>query len=245
MSNVLTKRFLWLGFFVFVGLHGVFLQPYKFVQERWLNVPPIPSDFSVRSFGLGDTQFAYRILCVLIQNLGDTGGRLNVFPSYDYDRLVRWFRLMDRLDPESDYIPFLAAYYFSAVQTPEKLDPLIAYLAEVGSRPQVEGEKWRWLLQAIFLARHRQDDLDKALGLSKKLADIYREGMPLWTRHMSAFIYTETGEKEAALQIMASILQEMGDKIHPVEARYMKGYICDKLLEPDQRETSAFCQEFQ
>ena len=70
------------------------------VEERWLNVPPAPSENSIAALGLGDRQLAFRGSGIMLQNLGDADGVARGFKDYDYDRLGKWFNLMDKLDSE-------------------------------------------------------------------------------------------------------------------------------------------------
>ena len=115
--------------------------------------------------GLGDPSLAYRANSVVLQNLGNTGGRTVSLDQYNYDDLTQWFFLQDKLDQKSDFIPYLASYYFGSVQDPEIFRPILDYLQMVGERPYEE--KWRWLAQAVFMARYTMKDLDKALELAK------------------------------------------------------------------------------
>jgi len=209
-------------------------------QGRWLNVPPVPGKLGVVSFSLGDKQFAYRSLGIVLQNLGDTGGRTTSLKDYDYDRLTQWFFLMDDLDPISDFVPFLASYYFGGVQDPKKFRPVLDYLAEIGTRP--EGQKWRWLAQGVYLARYRMNDLDKALELAYKLARVENDDMPGWARQMPGFVLTAKGEKEAAYALMVETLKSSADKLDPTEVNYMREYICTRILDENEARGHPLCQ---
>lgn len=214
-------------------------------QAEWLNVPPVPGKSTVYMSALGDGQLAYRSLAVMLQNLGDTGGRVTPLRDYDFDRLAEWFYLMHDLDPQSDYIPYLASFYFGAVngdEVGEKLRPLVGYLYKVGKSS--EGEKWRWLAHGIYLARFKMNDLDYAYDMALDLAELgYKnKDMPHWTRQMPVFILNAKGDKEAALSLMMSILSSVGDKIHPSEVNYTRSYICEQILTPAQAAKNPVCQ---
>ncbi|MCB1556578.1 MAG: hypothetical protein KDJ15_04605 [Alphaproteobacteria bacterium] len=188
---------------------------------------------------LGDTQLAYRSAGIMLQNLGDSGGRAVALKDYDYDRLGRWFSQGDRWDPRSDFMPFLAAYYYGSVPDPKKLDPVITYLAQAGARPS--GEKWRWLAQAVFLARYRQEDLAKAYDLATRLASLPVE-MPSWARQMPAFVSLAQGNKEAAYDIMIGILKTEAEKLPPQEVNFMVDYICTRILDAAAASIHPLCQ---
>lgn len=224
-------------FFLISALVGVicFWMQVRYTQAEWVNVPPVPSDVGATGFALGDKQMAYRSFGLMLQNIGNIGGRSVPLQEYDFGMLKQWFDLEDRLDPQSDFVPLLAAYYFGATPDAAQLDPVIDYLATVGQRRGKE--KWRWLAHAIYLARFMQNDLDKALELSYILAAMEnRVNLPHWAKQMPAFIMAQQGDKEAAKNMLLTMLKENAEKMHPNEVNFTIGYICERIL--DKREAA-------
>lgn len=211
------------------------------VQARWINVPPVPDVIQARLFSLDDPQLSYRTMGLSLQNLGDTGGQSRSLKDYDYQLLVDWFFLMDELDTHSQYIPFLAAFYFGSVQDSERLRTLIPYLRSVGMRPAKE--QWRWLAHAVYLARFQMNDLHLALDLSHQLAGLNYPGMPLWTKQMPAFIYNAKGDQKEALAIMFQIMESSAETMHPNEFNFMRSYMCERLMSHEESQKYAFCSE--
>ncbi len=209
------------------------------MRVSWNNVPPAPDVKYAPLYGLGDSSLAYRLNALTIQNLGDTGGRTTSLKDYNYERLTKWFYLQDALDPISDFIPYLASYYFGGVQEPEKLRPVLDYLSDIGNRSY--GEKWRWLAQGVFLARYKLKDLDRALEMAEILAATENENAPEWVRQMPAFIMSAKGEKNAAYALMLEILKTRGDKLHPNEVNAMKDYICKRILDKQDADQNPLC----
>ncbi len=123
---------MWALLFLVLSLNFATWLYVRDTHANWINVPPAPSWQSASFSGIGDTQFSYRMIAIMLQNLGDTGGRSTALKDYDYEELVRWFYVQNKLDPHSDFIPFLGAFYFGAVQLPDKLAPLIEYLRVIG-----------------------------------------------------------------------------------------------------------------
>lgn len=238
---------LWLCFALIFSLNLVLWQFTRPRQEVWINVPPVPTEQSVALSSLGDLQFAYRSLSVMLQNLGDEGGRMTPLRDYNFPDLGRWFFLMDRLDSRSNYIPYIAAYYYGAVngdEVAEKLRPVVDYLHAVGSSD--EGEKWRWLAHAVYLARFKMHDLDYALSMARELSAMgFRrlDDMPPWTRQMPAFVLNAKGDKQAALALMMGLLSSVGDKVHPAEVNHTRGYICEQILTPEEAAKFPLCVE--
>lgn len=212
----------------------------RHVQARWSNVPPAPEKIYASSYGLGDTNLSFRVNGLMIQNLGDTAGRYTSLKDYNYERLSDWFFLQDYLDPKSYFIPYLASYYFSGVQDPEKFEPALNYLEIVGERDG--GQSWRWLVQAIFIARFRMNDLDRALVLAEKLAAANNPNVPGWVRQMPAFVMTAKGDKEAAYALLIEILKTNSADMHPNEIFDMKYRICNKLLDKASADKDPICE---
>ncbi|MCK6418403.1 MAG: hypothetical protein L6Q57_05630 [Alphaproteobacteria bacterium] len=225
---------------LFVGLSFIMWLSVRDVRSQWLNVPPIPSQFSIKASVLSDDSLAYRMIGIMLQNLGDTGGRTTSLHNYDTTRLKDWFLLEHTLDPHSNYIPALAAHYFGAVQqeyAPQKLGPVIDYLEVVGTSG-VPG-KWRWLAQAVSLARFSMHDYERAYALSLKLARLADEDstIPNWARAMPAFVRNQQGDKEGAKNIILAILGSVAKgeiKIHPEEINHMRDVVCNRLMTPQE-----------
>lgn len=188
-------------------------------------VPEPPAHALAATLTLGDTQFAYRIYALQLQNFGDSFGRNTPLADYDYDRLSRWFRLMDTLDDRANFVPSLASYYFS--QTPNRKDVryIIRYLETHAARyPE---KKWWWLAQAVYLAKHKLNDYPEALRLAHILAATPGD-LPIWTRQMPAFIHEDLGETEAALAIIQAILRN-ADNLDDKELNFMEYFIRERL----------------
>ncbi len=232
---------------MFCGLaflaHAAFSVHVRSVLSEWGNVPPVPTAEAAAVMALGDRQFAYRFFGTIIQNFGDAGGRSIALYKYDYDRLGQWFYLQDEMDPLSNYMPFMAAYYFSATQEAEDLDPVIEYLADVGRR--ADDNKWRWLAHAAYLARFRQEDFGKAMMLAQELAALDVPDMPIWAAQMPAFISAAQGDTETAYTMMMGLLREKSDELHPNEVNFLVHYICDRLLDESAAAQHPLCQSDQ
>lgn len=240
MDRLREKRFVYAAFGLMFLLNLVVWWHGLPLRAKWGNVPPVPSQQAGALMTLGDKQLAYRTYGLLIQNLGDSGGDARPLRDYNYDNLVDWFWLEDYLDPRANFIPALAAYYFSAHQDPRAISKLIDYLAEVGHRP--EPQKWRWLGQAVYLARFVQHDYEKALVLAEKLAALDHPDMPTWTKQMPAFVMMQKGDKDGAYEILLSILGSQINHLQAPEVNFMREYICERILTKEERATDPVCQ---
>jgi len=237
-----THRQLWIiGLIGMVLINGALWLSVRDVKSRWTNVPPVPSRISAAFSGLGDEQFAYRTIGLSVQNLGDTGGRVTNLAEYNYETLGKWMMLEHSFDPVSNFMPTLAGFLFGASNKSTDLKPIIDYMEIAGSvkAPQ----KWRWLAQAAFLAKHKMKDMNRALELANKLAAMDDPDMPIWTKQMPGFILNQQGEKQAALALMIQLLKTEGEKLNPTEINAIKGYICEQIFEPEEAKTHALCQD--
>lgn len=209
-------------------------------HSGWSNVPPPPPEQTQSFIALGDQQLAYRIYGVMTQNWGDTGGRSTAFKEYNYSNLIQWFTRLSLMDQHSSFIPFLASFYFSNVRDDEKLRDVIGFLAQAGLRKG--NQNWRWLGQAIALARFELKDQELALNLAYKLADINEPDMPGWTKQMPAFILNNQGNKQAAYSVMLRLLQSNAETMHPNEVLFMRDYLCTRLQTKQQAEQNPLCK---
>ncbi|MCB1563972.1 MAG: hypothetical protein KDJ75_10395, partial [Alphaproteobacteria bacterium] len=212
----------------------------RHTQAQWTNVPPVPSVAAASMITLGDSQFAYRVIGLMLQNFGDSGGRHTPLKDYDYERLGAWFMLQEALDPRSNFTPLLAVF-FGASQDPTLIRPVIKYLEVAGNK--TEGEKWRWLAHATYLARYKLKDMDLGYEIAVKLANLPDKDMPIWTRQMPAYVLNSRGDKEAALEIMLEILKSGLGKLDPTEVNTTVDYICTQILEEKEALNYPLCQQ--
>ena len=187
-----------------LAAHGALAFEHRGVQAGWPGVPSPPPAAAAPLLALGDEQLFYRAAAFGLQNMGDGGGRIVALADYDYHRLGAWFRLLDRFDPEAHYVPTLAGWYFGQTSEPAGLRQIVAYLTAVGARDPARN--WPWLAQAVYLARHRLHDLPLALEIARHLAGLAGTAAPLWVQQMPAFVLARVGEREAARDLLVTIL---------------------------------------
>jgi hypothetical protein len=185
-------------------LHAALALQQRERRAEWPGVPPAPPALTAAALALGDAQLFYRAAALALQNMGDGGAQVTPLAEYDHARLADWLDLLDRLDPKARHAPTLAAYYFGQTPDPDGLRRIVAYLSRVGARDPARN--WRWLTHAAYLARHRLNDLPLALAVARNLAGLPEGQVPLWARQMPAFLLAEAGEREAARDLMATIL---------------------------------------
>jgi len=233
-----AKPMIYLVFVLALFFNVSFWMYSKHVRSSWANVPIAPTTDQLSMSGLGDDQIAYRMAGYTLQNMGNTGGLYESLKIYNYAELERWFFAAHGLDPNSGFVPFLAAYYFGAIEEPEKVKYLIPYLFEVGKSDY--GEQWRWGAQAVYKARFHMKDLDLAMTMAKEMAK--RDDVAPWVRQFPAFISLETGDKRAAYELIVAMLKSEGENLDPAEVNFMVDFICTRTLSKSDAAENPLCQ---
>lgn len=229
LDAVKQSKFYLIILLLFLFAHCFVWHYAKEKQARWLNVPPVPSRYSLEQRGLGDGQFAIRVAGLMLQTMGDSGGRTTALKDYDYARLEQWFNLSFDVDSKSNFFPMIAAFYYGASSNPEQVRHMVYYLERAGD--SIPGEKWRWMAQAVYLARFIVKDYDLSLRLANKLAELGKQdaSLPAWTQQMPAFVLAKRGDKQSARDIMETILLSDFSNLDMNEVNYMCSYINEQL----------------
>lgn len=229
---LITQIIFWLGikFPSGDGKETVIFNGSRSVKPDLGIVPDVPSEYMVKAFSFGDEQFYFRANGYQIQNAGDSFGRSTPLKDYDYSKLYKWWMIFDSLDPESNYIASLVAYYYSASQTPKIHSPYIVdYLEQHADRNPAK--KWWWYHQAIYRAKNGLDDLDRAMSIANKMAALPRDTKaPIWVWQMPAFIHEEKGEYNDACRIILDILDSFKkEEIAEGELNFMYYFIEERI----------------
>lgn len=215
----------------FLGLQLAFWYQARDIKPDLSIVPDVPGRAVVHALAFGDNQFYFRTLAFMIQNTGDTFGRFTALRYYDMNKLYHWFNLLDSLDARSDMIPSIATYYFAQTQNTADVRYIVDYLYEHATR-DIE-HKWWWLLQSIYLATYKLNDLDLALKVATPMVN---PKVPLFAQEMAAVVHERRGEMEDALEVMKKI-SENADKIPEQDLRYMTYFVEERLHALEDRES--------
>lgn len=224
-------------FFIFVLLQCAFWTESRHVLPNLSILPPLSSETAVKAAAFGDEQFYFRVLGMQIQNAGDSFGRATPLKDYDYKVLSAWFSLLDTLDSRANYIPALAAYYYSNTQKMEDTRYIVNYLEARGDKDSAKN--WWWYSEAVSIANYKLKDKQLALRIAYKLAAVRDPRIPIWTRQMPAFILADLGEEEQAIVVMMNVAREY-ENLSAGERNYIDYFILknkDKLekLKTQQR----------
>lgn len=186
-------------------------------------VPTPPKASFLKLLSMGDTQFTFRAVALMIQNSGDTFGRFSALKLYDYKKLGTWFELQDLLDSKSDLMPFMAAYYFSQTQTTKDVIHMVNFIYDHSTKDVQK--KWWWLMQGIYLANHKLNDDALTLKLALPLEN---PKLPVMAQQLLAIVYEKHGEMQQAYDIIVNI-QKNVDHIEDKDLRYMEYFVRERL----------------
>ena len=215
---------------VFVTLQlGFWQQTHKITPQLDI-VPDVPGKEAVHALAFGDDEFYFRLLAFDIQNAGDTGGRFTSLRYYDFHKLYQWFKLLDSLDNKSNMMPAMASYYFSQTQNTADVRYIADYLYEHASA-DVE-HKWWWLLQGLYIAQHKLNDMDLA---AKMVGPLVNPKVPAFAQQMAAVVHEQRGEMEDALTIMETI-RDNADHITDADLKFMTYFVKERLGKLDELE---------
>ena len=209
-------------------------------------VPNVPTLSTVKAFSFGDEEFYFRYKGLRIQNTGDTFGRFSPLKDYDYEKLSQWFYLLDGLDDKSNYIPSLAAYYYSLTQNKQDVIYIIDYLNDHADKDPEN--KWWWYYQATYLANNVYGDKDLAIKMAEKLKKYSPDSAPIWTKQMLAILLSDQGQNCEAIRVISGILEEYDSPekekaIGDNEINFMRFFIEQRLeeLKKDKNFNPADC----
>ena len=212
-----------LVFLLFLGAQVLFWQQTHTIRPDLTIVPTPPGVTAVHALTLGDDEFYFRALALHLQNMGDTFGRFTALRYYDYSKLYAWFALLDTLDDRSDTLPFLASYYYSQTQNTPDVRYMVDYLYTHSTRDV--GKHWWWLLQGMYLAMHKLNDMELAVKVASPMVN---PAVPVWAQQMVAVVHEKRGEMDDALRIMETI-QQNSSSLSDMDLKYMTYFIEERL----------------
>lgn len=215
---------------LFVCLQFIFWLEIRHIEPDMGIVPEVPGRAEIHALTFGDDEFYFRVLAFIIQNCGDTYGRFSPLRYYDMNKLYYWWGLLDELDARSNMMPAMASYYFSQTQNQADVRYIVDYLYTHASR-DVE-HKWWWLLQAIYLAMHKINDMDLAM---KVAAPLVNDKVPVWAQQMAAVVHEKRGEMGDALRIMENIRDHAKD-ISDADLKFMTYFVKERLHKLEKME---------
>jgi hypothetical protein len=190
-------------------------------KRDYLAPPPSRTEWAALSFG--DEQFLYRVFALDVQDAGDTGGRIVPVKNYDFARVIGWFDTLAEMDPRSDFAIGMAGGFFGLSQNVRDVEPIVRFmLRDTDANPP---QRWRFLFDAIYLARHRLKNNALALEVAYKLAGYDFPGLDPWATLMPAFILEDEHRYGEARAVVETTIRRFDGRMTPKDTSWTASYL--------------------
>ncbi|MBI1732978.1 MAG: hypothetical protein HYR49_09460 [Gammaproteobacteria bacterium] len=182
-------------------------------------LPAPPATLALRGMSFGEEPAFARALMLWLQAFDNQPGISVPFRNLDYRRVVSWLDRILALDPRSRYPLLSAARIYADVPDPDRRRIMIAFVER--QFLLAPDTRWPWLAHAVFIARHRLNDLPLALRLARELREYTQaDQVPGWARQMEMFVLEAMGETESAKVLLGGLL-ESGQISDPAEREFL------------------------
>jgi hypothetical protein len=173
---------------------------------RAVELNTAPSLPMLEVFSMGDPLALSRLLLLKIQSFDNQPGVSIPFSKLDYHKLVSWLQRVNQLDPDSQYPFLLSARVYAQVNDAERRRIMLDFIHK-GFLKQPELH-WPAMVHAVFIAKHRLNDLELALKYAKDIrTHLQGKDIPSWVRQMELFVLEEMGDLESARILLGGFLQ--------------------------------------
>ncbi len=192
------------------------------IEFQQINNPP--SDRMLKLASLGSEKLYSYFLILKLQLHDNQVGKNIAYNRLDYERLSAWLKSIYRINPDSDYPAFLASRVYSQVKDPAKIRLMIKLIIDLFEHNPLQ--HWRRMTEASLLAKHQLKDLEFALELAERVAELpHSADIPYWARDMRLILLDELNQYQSAIILISSLLQS--DEIKdPGERKFLQ----DRLL---------------
>jgi hypothetical protein len=171
------------------------------IKPKYIITPFPPTKTEIEAMSFGDRQLLFRMLVFKIQNAGDAIGQYHNFNEYDYKKLRTWFEALDDIDSHSEYIPYMAAYYYSIVRSVEKSKIIADYIANYASAdPQ---KHWRLMTTALYIYKTQVPHSENEIYAIGEL--LLTQKIPMWAKALAAFFLKESGDLCASYELIMKV----------------------------------------
>jgi len=184
------------------------------------DLPAPPRAAALRIGSMGEPEALSRVAMLYIQSFDYHGTNALPYRRLDYDRLIKWLRGIQALDPLSKYPLFLASRVYAEVRDPDRQRKMLEFIYEAF----VEDPNRRWpaLAHACLVAKHMLHDLPLSLKYARAIDRLTTASdVPVWAKQMEVFILEDMNELDAA-RIMLGGLLAKGQVRDETERRYLE-----------------------
>lgn len=179
----------------------VALQPRPMARASALEPPPSGAMLHLMK-GIDRLPSAH-MLTLYLQAYDNQPGISIPFMSLDYGRVAQWLETALALDPVGQYPLLMASQLYAQVPDADRSRQMLEFVFDhFATDPD---RRWSWLAHAAIMAKHRLNDLPRALRYAQAIRD-HAHNAPAWARQMHIFLLEDMGEFEAARILLGGLL---------------------------------------
>lgn len=186
----------------------------------------LPYPLSARAYviaSLGEPVMAAKLLNLWLQAFDNQPGISIPLHALDYSVVTQWLDTILELDPNGDYPMLAAARVYGSVNDRAKKRAMTDFIFEKFT--QDPDKHWRWLANAVIIAKHELKDMQLALKYAEALADsTTSENVPYWAKDMKIVVLEDMGEIEAAKVLVGGLIAS-GEITDPNELNFLENKI--------------------
>ena len=193
-------------------------------------LPGPPSKAVLQVVSMGEPVALSRLLMLWLQAFDNQPGISIPFKDLNYDRVIAWLDEILALDQRSRYPLLTASRVYAEVPDRERSRKMLEFVYRKFMLDP--NNRWPWLAQAVFVAKHRLYDLDLAMKYARALR-VYAiaAGVPAWARQMELFILEDMGDLEDARILLGGMI-DSGVVKDPNELKFFTQRLDEESKKP-------------
>ncbi len=188
------------------------------IEARASELSEPPHEVLLQVLSLGEQTTLSKILMLWLQAFDNQPGISIPFKELDYDRVIAWLELIMKLDNRSHYPLLSASRIYSEVPDNNMKRQMLDFVFT--KFIESPNERWLWLAHAVYVAKHRIQDLELAKYYARALrVHATAEHVPDWAKQMELFILEDLDDVEGAKILLGGLL-DSGVINDPDELKY-------------------------
>jgi hypothetical protein len=168
-------------------------------------LPEPPRAELVAALGFGDHITIAKLTMLWLQSFDNQAGISIPFAKLDYARLIAWLDVILEVDGLAQYPLLAASRIYAEVPDRARAGAMLDFVERAFLDDP--DRRWPWLAHAVYVAKHRLHDPERALRYAAALAtQATGPEVPEWARQMQIFVLEDIGEIEAAKVLLGGLL---------------------------------------
>ena len=167
-------------------------------------LPVAPSLSSLPFFMASDQAFSYRIILFWLQQFDVQSGQYVSYKNLNYENLEHWLEVLSKLEPHSQYPILLATRIYTRVADESKKRQMLEFVYQQFLLNPAKN--WRWLSEAVVVAKYGLKDLNLAYRFASALHDSSVMIIPQWARDTKKYVIQKIPEIELVRLLIGGMM---------------------------------------